>query len=335
MYLILALITLFVPLYGSIDLEEYCQDFVLQTKKIDVPGYPHAFNPSIIRWNNKLLMSFRIITRTKIEPISSFSSDSQMGLIWLDDDFNPDSPPQILDCENTSPEDGRLIEIDGRIYMIYSGKGFHIYIAELSFDGFQFHVIHNERLVFEGSNPNHREKNWVPFVCNDHLHLAYQLYPYTILAPALDGTGVCETISHSKPSIVWEWGELRGGTPALKLNETTYIAFFHSSTLLETLHSHGEAIPHYFMGAYTFSNDPTFQMQQISPEPIVSRLFYSGADYKPYWHPVRVVFPCGILMEERFIWVTYGRQDHECWVVKIEKQGLLESLIQVSTTTLD
>ena len=45
----------------KLDLEKKPQDFVLETIKISVPDYPHAFNPSIIRWQGRLLMSFREI----------------------------------------------------------------------------------------------------------------------------------------------------------------------------------------------------------------------------------------------------------------------------------
>ncbi|MBM3184500.1 MAG: hypothetical protein FJZ64_04265, partial [Chlamydiae bacterium] len=48
------------PEYSNLlDLETMRQDFVLETKWIRIPGYPDAFNPSILRWQGKLLMCFR------------------------------------------------------------------------------------------------------------------------------------------------------------------------------------------------------------------------------------------------------------------------------------
>jgi predicted GH43/DUF377 family glycosyl hydrolase len=328
--------------WSSVDLEQYCQDFVLETKKIDIPGHRYAFNPSIIRWNDQLLLSFRIIANPNVPgKISSSSTESKVGLVWLDDDFNAVSDPQILEWDEAFfPEDGRLISINDRLFLIYSGSspnligphGFFVYVAELIHDGLEFQIIHNECLsTFSGAARNHREKNWVPFINNEQLHLAYQLSPHTIFTPILDGSGMCSTLSLTTPSVVWEWGELRGGTPALPLNNNTYLSFFHSSKVMQTVHSNDQAVPHYFMGAYTFSSHTPFNMLQISPEPIVGNNFYHGEKYAPYWHPVRVVFPCGMLMDDTYIWVTYGRQDHECWVVKMDKQGLLDSLIQVST----
>ena len=32
-------------------------------------------------------------------------------------------------------------------------------------------------------------------------------------------------------------------------------------------------------------------------------------------------------MDEEHVWIVYGRQDHELWVAKLDKKGLLESLV--------
>lgn len=327
-----------------LDLEEYPQDFVLDLKKIDIPDYPHAFNPSIVEWKGQLFMSFRIVGKVKKKPEIPSSSESYIGMVQLDSEFNVVGDPQLLDWNEDNddifPEDGRLLVKNEQLYLIYSGytkdllgpKGFSMYVAELDFDGSNYQIVHNECLSnFQNRNKNHREKNWVPFIDGGKLHLAYQLKPHLILSPTLDNSGICETISSTVPSFIWEWGELRGGTPALRLDESQYLAFFHSSMMLSTVHSEGKQVRHYFMGAYTFSTSTPYKIQRISPEPIVAKNFYRGPIYEPYWNPVRVVFPCGFIMDKNTIWVSYGRQDHECWVVKLDKKRLLDSLIHVST----
>jgi hypothetical protein len=87
------------------------------------------------------------------------------------------------------------------------------------------------------------------------------------------------------------------------------------------------------MGAYTFSESPPFPLIRISPEPIMGRGFSSGESYLPYWKPVCVVFPGGFIFDDTSIWLVYGRQDHELWVAKLDKQGLLNSLIPIEPTT--
>lgn len=320
-----------------INLEEKAQDFVLETKKIEIPGYPHAFNAGIIEWQGSLLMSFRIIPN----PLSSF--ESNIGLVWLDEDFRPIGKPQILNLREHSlvpsrAEDARLVTIGKRLYMVYSDNmepkiskgGFRVYIAELEYERTHFLVKNFECLsYFEGESQQIREKNWVPFEYQKNLLLAYSLTPHQIFRPLLKGTGVCETLFTTQPLIHWEWGDLRGGTPALMVDASHYLSFFHSSIYLSTLHSNGKNITHYFIGAYLFSSDPPFTITDVSPEPIIGKSFYQGEIYKPYWKPVRAIFPCGFIMDDHYIWIAYGRQDHEVWIVKLDKQGLLNSLIPV------
>lgn len=329
------------------DLEEIKQDFFVDIKKIVIPNYPEAFNPSLIKWKGRWLLSFRLITEDDdISPLCS-GAESKLGLIYLDEELNPEGPPQFISLthpEQRRPrllaEDARLIICDERLYIVYSGNkeaeivdaGFRVYIAELDDDAAGFYVVHNECLsTFEGEDPNKREKNWVPFIYEKEILLAYHLFPHKIFRPLLDGSERCETVANSYPSLIWEWGELRGGTPAAKLDEEHYLGFFHSSVHLNTVHSNQQFIPHYFIGAYLFSSRPPFTIKYISPEPIVGTNFYNGNTYDPYWHPVCVVFPCGLVLHENEVWISYGRQDHEIWIAKIDKEKLMNSLIHVSS----
>jgi predicted GH43/DUF377 family glycosyl hydrolase len=321
--------------WAGIDLEEKTQDFVLETKRIIIPEYPNAFNASIVRWKNKLLMSFRHI------PNRSSKFDSEIGLVWLDKNFNPISKPQLLDTRGplasipSRAEDARLIVINNALYMVYSNNveqkitkgGFRVFIAQIEYDGDTFVATHKECLdVFEGETKQKREKNWAPFEYSGKLLLAYSLLPHRIFYPQ---QGACKTIALSKGAINWPYGELKGGTPALKVGNQ-YLAFFHSYIPLSTIHSDEKSILHYFMGAYAFGLEPPFKITHISQEPIIGKGFYKGAVYTPYWHPLRVVFPCGFIFDESHIWVSYGRQDHEMWIVKLDRKKLIESLIPIS-----
>jgi predicted GH43/DUF377 family glycosyl hydrolase len=333
---ILLSLSLCCQLHG-IDLEDMVQNFVLQTKQIRIPEYPHAFNPSIIRWNGSLLMCFRFI------PNPNTPFNSEIGLVWLDDNFNPVGNIHLLDTRgplliSSRVEDPRLVKIGNSLYVVYSNNveekitkgGFRVFIAQLNFDGKDFSLRNIECLSkFEGASQNRREKNWVPFEYHSELLVAYTLSPHCILRP-LPGTNACETFCTTSQSIPWEWGELRGGTCAL-IDSNKYLAFFHSSKIMATVHSNEEAISHYFIGAYTFSLEPPFEITHISPEPIVGKNFYHGTIYKPYWGSMRVVFPGGFIFDDQNIWIAYGRQDHEIWIVKLDKQGLLQSLIPVSS----
>lgn len=320
------------------DLESAAQDFVLETKKIEIPGYPHAFNPGIVRWQERLLLSFRIIPDCK-QPVNS-----EIGLVFLDEQFCPVGEPQLLslrDEYSIAPcraEDARLIALNDQLYMIYddnielnvSKGGFRVFIAKIHYDGEHFIAEHIECLKsFENESRDVREKSWVPFQYQEHLLLAYSILPHRIFCPRLDGTGICDTVACTKSPISWDWGILRGGTPAC-IEKEGYLAFFHSSIEMATAYSNGKKITHYFIGAYLFAHKPPFTLLKISPEPIISKNFYCGTRYKPYWKPIRCVFPCGYVSNDRYIWIVYGRDDHEAWLVKLDKKKLLQGLVPIS-----
>lgn len=324
-------------LHADLDLAKSAQDFVLDTKRIYLPEYPYAFNPSIIRWRGSLLMSFRVI------PNSNQPYVSQIGVVWLDDDFCPTGQPQLLNTLAINPhiptraEDARLILVGNVLYVIFSDnrdpkpnkKGSRMYLGELDFDGNIFSLKDIECLSqYEGADDLRRERNWTPFEYDGKLFLTYSINPHRLMQP-IRGTGCCETMASSEGLIKWDWGELRGGTPGLFV-EGQYLAFFHSQINLASIYSKGKIMPHYFMGAYSFEAKPPFRITHISPEPIIGMNFYDGDIYNPYWKPIKVVFPGGFIYDDKIIWIVYGKHDHEIWVVKIDKEGLLNSLVPVA-----
>lgn len=268
--------------------------------------------------------------------------ESQIGLVWLDKDFLPLSEPQLLDTRKKTPhipshaEDGRLINCGTQVYLIYSNStqekpargAFRVYFGEILYDGENFHLEKAEPLLnFEGECSFKREKNWIPFNYEGKLFLTYSISPHLVLHP-LEKLNCCETISISPHKIHWPFGVLRGGTPAL-LDGEEYLSFFHSSIKMSSLHSKGKNTFHYFIGAYRFKKEPPFTITQISAQPIIGKNFYHGANYKPYWTPVQAIFPCGFFFDEDYIWIAYGRQDHECWIAKLDKRKLMKTLIDL------
>lgn len=318
----------------EIDLEENLDDCILETKQLFIPSYPDAFNPSMIRYQDKILMIFRIR-----DPISK--ATNQMGLVFLDDDFNILSGPYLLNQEllhlekRSMAQDPRLILIHDELYIVYNDTIVfphhqirRMHISKIVFDGFQF-ILENPEIIlsFDQEIRNRHEKNWSPFIYENDLYLIHNISPHRILKP-LFGTNECLTISETNPPIQWNYGELRGGTQAYLVGDV-YLSFFHSSIDMQTVQSKGRKMTHYFMGAYTFSATPPFEIKSISPKPLFGKNFYNGEIHKT-WKPLRVVFPGGLIFDEKTIFVTYGRQDHEIWIVKFDKVKLLNSLIEVT-----
>lgn len=323
------------PTPPLIDFNDMIQDFVLETKKVEIPGHPFASNPSIIRWKGNLLMSFRTIN-----PVTR--STSPFGLIWLDENYESMGTAQLFELPFKNPlliskqQDPRLITVGERLFVIYNNQLENVtdremrrmFLVELEFDGTTFTASEPECLLhFEGQNEKRFEKNWAPFEYNNELYLTYSIIPHKILRP-IQGTNSCLTACCTNNSFKWDWGVPRGGTQAV-IDGDHYIGFFHTWTDVRTVQSKNKKITHYVMGAYTFESKPPFALIAASPEPIVAENFYEPPYYKT-WKPLRCVFPAGIVVDEDYIWVSYGRQDHEAWVAKIDKKALLNSLVPVS-----
>lgn len=128
----------------SLNVEENSQDFVLEKKQIILSDYKEAFNPSIVRWKDQLLMSFRIL----VDPKNPWISPSAMGLVWLDDSFCPISPVQILSLKEISLDDCRLAAIQDQLFIIFNrwvpeawSSGQKMYVAKLLHHDDQFSII--------------------------------------------------------------------------------------------------------------------------------------------------------------------------------------------------
>lgn len=318
----------------GINLEDASQDFVLESKQIIIKEYPNAFNPTIVRFQGKLLMCFRTY-----EPVTK--STDNIGMVWLDENFELESAPSILQVPVfptgmvSKKQDPRLIVVGDKLIMVLNNsiKGVLIpevrrmFLTEIHLSGDQFYTDPLEPLFnYQGEREQRWEKNWTPFVYDGELLLAYSLFPHRILRP-LTSLGICEEFALTNSSFNWNFGHIRGGTQAY-LDGDKYLGFFHSSINMATVHSNGKVMPHYVMGAYLFSKEPPFEITHMSPEPIIGKGFYTGPAYKT-WKPLRVVFPDGFVFDENYVWITYGKQDHEIWLAKIDKKKLIDSLIPV------
>lgn len=205
------------------------------------------------------------------------------------------------------------------------------------------------------------QKNWTPFeycpgckfvngiVSSDYIQdirqklrkanfdPALQLYIYSIIPhrilysiPTPDDKSLehAHTVSLTKllPQYKWEWGEMRGGSPAVLWNESHYISFFHSSGIF-----HQKWTISYYMGAYLFESKPPFAITHISTNPIVHANMINESLGWAYKTVDVIVFPCGIVLEDEFIYVSYGHNDIDGWVVKLKRDTFISSLERVES----
>lgn len=304
------------------------------TKKIILEGFPNAHNPSLVQDNESLILTFRYLPDEK-QPWISY-----VGIVRLNEALDIISEPQLLDTRidnqitPSQSEDARIFSYNNELYLLFNDntevinpttkERRDIYICKVDWKNDQFETSTALKLIHETKYPNQLwQKNWIPFIWNDQLFLTYSVKPHEILMPDLLN-GISKSIYVSDFDLInWKWGQLRGGTQA-ELLDGEYIAFFHCSKPCKSLASNGKMMHHYYMGAYTFSKDPPFEITKMTPTPIIAKGFYTKSDCDK-----RVIFPGGLVISDSNIHVAYGKDDREVWIATFDKDQLKNFLIPV------
>lgn len=307
-------------------------NIVTSTKRIHLSNYPGAYNPSIVKFNDGYLLTFRFLPDRTYQPWISF-----IGVVLLDESFEPISRPEILDTRShfkatpSQAEDARIFSFNDKLYLVFNDnvdlvfpspwERRDMYVAELIYDGNQFYLADPVKLIHESKYPFVLwQKNWSPFEWNGSLLLSYTLNPHEVVALNWSN-GCCRPCYETAKSINWNFGTIRGGTPALLL-DGEYLAFFHSGIVTTSTCSENREMWHYVMGAYTFTSEPPFELTKISSLPIDSPGFYTYSSYGK-----RVIYPGGFVVSGPNLYLAYGKDDSELWIATINIKALKDSMV--------
>ncbi len=324
------------PPVVNVDYENLAEkNIVIATKRLEFQDFPKAHNPSMIKVDQGYLLSFRFVPDEY-----DLHWLSYIGIVLLNDSLEPISKPELL---NTRPnnsktpsqaEDARLFSYRGRLFLIYNDnievtaptvhQRRDMFIAELYFDNGRYKMAPGLKLVYEEKyDSQYWQKNWIPFVHDNTLFLSYMLNPHEVLYPNLLN-GQCCRFYESSVATRWKLGRIRGSTSPLFI-DGEYLAFFHSGIPTSSPFSDGYELWHYFMGAYTFSAEPPFQLTKMTHQPIIGKGFYTHSD-----RVKRVIFPGGLVESGDKLFVAYGKDDCEVWIATIDKKELKKALVPIN-----
>jgi predicted GH43/DUF377 family glycosyl hydrolase len=209
-------------------------------------------------------------------------------------------------------EDPRLIVRDDRLAIVYAGIDRpHSTIWYSEYDT-QYQMRHKEQASYGGRS----EKNWTPFLRDNDLFFVYSHDPFAIIQRRNDGNWrlkYCQEVNWG-----WDWGDIRGGAPAIWHNDL-YYHFYHSSKPVGLTKV-------YFVGLMTFDRD--FRPISITKLPIMAG---HGDHYTCPWGggPISAVFPCGAMYRNGKWVVSYGFLDSEVRVVEFEHDTIEKSLDKI------
>jgi hypothetical protein len=247
--------------------------------------------------------------------------------------------------ESGADEDPRLIMFNERIGLVYGGPANNpwnpyertLYLSELILDRRSIMVKRGSAIkLTHNTKQKICEKNWTPFVFKDKLLLTYSICPHEILK--INPNGLCQLkyISYNHIALQGDGG-LRGGTPAVKISDTEYMAFFHSFINppmdtydpddIQHLQKTGLPLRNYIMGCYTFECGPPFRLLRYSAGPLLYPGIFDSTNPRIPRH--KVVFPSGLIVENGKVHVSCGENDACIKVVTFDLEELLSSLVEV------
>lgn len=304
--------------------------------QILLSDYPGSFNPSLIKTDYGFLLSFRYLPDPLLQPTISY-----IGLLKLSNDLTPLDRPQLIDTRTSmkkipsKSEDARLFKFKDDIFVVYNDDIYapnpkianrrDMFIAKLNMIDGEYVAETPIKLVHEERFEQHIQKNWVPFEWNENLLFGYSLAPHEIVQNDLEDS-LCKVVCETYSPVPWDWGQMRGGTQA-ELVDGEYLAFFHSSVDARSDISNYKKYIHYFMGAYTFSAQPPFELTKMTQFPIFDKGFYTQSNYYK-----RVIFPGGFAVDGDYIYLAYGKDDCEVWIAKMSKSELFNLLKPLDTS---
>lgn len=214
--------------------------------------------------------------------------------------------------ENEQFEDPRVLLHDGAIHICFSSwrKSWNYKpIMRLVRLDDKWKFKEEVKLDFGGNGQGIIQKNWQFFSHEKELHFVYWYQPFQVVKGK-------EVFTHEKPAMAWPYGELRGGTPPVRIDDL-YFTFFHSR--IES----GRA--KYFMGAMAFEAKAPFKPVKMTPSPLLAA---TNKEPGLSWAPT-TVFPCGSIYKEGRWCVSLGVNDLNCGLVDYQHDDLLKAMVDL------
>lgn len=152
----------------------------------------------------------------------------------------------------------------------------------------------------------------------------------TVCVTELDFTGT----NYKSFQEFWGYGSPHGGTQAVLIDTKygkKYLTLFHSQA-----HKSMPWLLTYYMGAYMFDHGPPFAITHITSEPLVPNQLYNqsfgGWAFKAIDY---INFPMSLVVDDDMLIVSLGKNDHSGWIMTIDLEIFVNTLIPVRSKVLE
>lgn len=283
---------------------------------------PVASSDGVIRFDHRNL--FPHLDRLRFNAGMTRDPDGGYVLAWrdsvvrsrvwfgrLDEQFRPYGKPEQLRVEHpratAGQDDPRLWWHAGALHCSFTGcealPGGSGVLANMLYARLRPDLTTEAVFAPNFAGRAKWEKNWTFFSHDGRLYAVYYVAPHHRIL-RIDGER-CEQVYATPTPPIWAGGELRGGSPPLRLGDE-YVCFLHASTVEDRPGIPGHR--RYVCPVYTFEAKPPFRVTGITPKPV----WEVDETVRPYGLGYSVLFPCGAAVEGDSLVVSMGHHDH--WI---------------------
>lgn len=253
-----------------------------------LPPGKYYYNPSIIHWKGKDWLVYR-----RQLGIGGVPDPSDIVVCQLKNDKPVKGTHKKINIPERYPqeqfEDPRIFEHNGDLYISYcSWRGNWKYapmqcLIELDDD---FNFVRDIPIEFGKNGTVLMEKNWGFFSLDGEMLFSYTVCPHVVAQIYdLQGASYTKQLCKEPWESNWHYGELRGGSPPVFVDNLLY-SFFHSSYI-----DSASGKRRYVIGCFAFESFWPFRVISATPDPLLM-----ASDKDPFlpWAPL-VVFCAGAI----------------------------------------
>lgn len=281
----------------------------------------NSYNPSIVRFHGKTLLSCRAHDRKDWRTNLYLS---ELGQDYRPINCVPITVPSTL--TDHSHEDARLFNYKGELWASWTvGKPyvkFHrcaVAFGRISLDAKECKIVSAIFPKWGNNDFGGMEKNWLPLEIGNQLWCYYGNTEKDQTFIRLDGERVVESVK--TPALPWNFGPIHGGAITLRGNGN--LLFFFNS---RTRHGSSRQSERYHIGCAELRGCPPFEVLRISQKPILyGQEGYCLDGHK--WFKPNVVFACGAVDADDRIILAHGWNDSQCRIAKVKHSELNFDLI--------
>lgn len=218
-----------------------------------------------------------------------------------------------------------LITPDNKVLLSYSSFEQNDYIAaNIIMDlNVSQELFLGDRYRVSPKELHERQKNWMPFVCEDKIYFIASVNPHAVYEFDPDSNESAKKVYQTEWKNPWMIRRtLRGNTNAVQLQDGNYLTVFHTAM-------NKDGIIYYDNGAYIFEGKPPFNVLYCSKKTILP----AEAAVEPHVRKadaIKCVFPMSLNIKNDKILITYGDNDSAVKVMETNLQNIMDTMVSLN-----